>query len=181
LGQVSRQAIVLRAYFGDPAARAAAPDAPTPHDDTLEAQVRGLTAFGKPTLVRAAVAAVRVACARLVALVPDEPRVPHALVAAEAWADQPEEPLRVAARLAGEEAYAAAEALGVACFGPDLEEASWCAFAVANAARAAGELREDAVAEHVLEAVRCADDEDDGAGHAHLRQVILDELCAWYG
>ena len=104
--------------------------------------------------------------------------MPAAIQATAAWLVRPDEPQRVAALLAGEAAYAAAEALGVACFGPELEEASWCAFAVANAAKAAGELRDDAVVEHLIETLRCATDEDDGAADDRLRRQVLAALLA---
>jgi len=180
LGEVSPAGVGLAAYLGDRLARRAAPDAPAPPDgEALEAFLGGLEAFGKATLVRAAVAMARAGLAAVAAARPDDRGVRPALAAAAAWATAPTEARRVAARLAGDAAYAAGEELGIYCLEPELEGASWAAFAAAHAARAAGELRDEAVLEHVVEAGRCALDEEASDGEARLAATVRGELLRW--
>lgn len=176
LGEVPPLGLEVAAFLGDPAARAAvvAPPAPPPDDAAWAA---GLARFGRPLLVRAAVAAGRLLLPLFEEGLPGDPRARRAVEAAAIWLDCPCETCRTDARLASEDA-AELEAVAV-----DLALDDACVFAatvLSLVAAVAGELLDERAAFHfdrlLLEAETALVEAErpDGSARRALSEALLD-------
>lgn len=140
-GELTPGGVRLLAYLGDPAAQRVepgnAPDTDPRPEVELEAWLRGLSGWGKPALVRAAIALALDVLPAFEDVWPGERRARGAVEAAQGWLSEPREASRVAARFAAEEADEAARDATVMPEAGD--DAAFAAFACRDAAQTAAE------------------------------------------
>ncbi|MGE0706780.1 MAG: hypothetical protein AB7N76_06205 [Planctomycetota bacterium] len=183
-GELSPTQLELLALLGEPAAALALPDARVlPAAPDPQAFAAALLPFGKPVLVRAALAAARPLLRLLEEHAPWERRPQEALDAVAAWLTAPQrEPLRVAVRLTLPEVERAGEELSDNAQ-PTVEEVelAFVAHATGAVAELAAELREVAWVALTADALAQAEalHEDLGAedGAVALARAALRRWC----